>query len=340
MSRDEHPRATRRSRRWPSSRASSGRTARSRRATRRASTTARARCCSPRTTPSSDYGLTPRARVVAAAVAGVAPRIMGFGPAPAMRKVLALAGLTLADIDVIELNEAFAAQALAVTARSRLAGRRGARQSERRRDRARPSARRERRAAGDDGALPAAAHRRPLRAVHDVHRRRAGHRDDHRARLIGQRGRHDRMTSRSRMTRSTDVPRRATDMSDVVGYRRPYLDTQPDVSVSRLRSTIKRAPSQPLVLLPHTLSEVDRARCSAPIDIEPDDHDLTAAARGRADRRAHRRLADACSTRTPGRSRNALIEIWQANARRTLSRMRSTITMRRSIPISPAAAAR
>ncbi len=61
------------------------------------------------------HGLTPRARVVAAAVAGVAPRIMGFGPAPAMRKVLALAKLTLGEMDVIELNEAFAAQALAVT---------------------------------------------------------------------------------------------------------------------------------------------------------------------------------------------------------------------------------
>jgi len=61
------------------------------------------------------HGLTPRARVVAAAVAGVAPRIMGFGPAPAMRKVLARAKLTLADMAVIELNEAFAAQALAVT---------------------------------------------------------------------------------------------------------------------------------------------------------------------------------------------------------------------------------
>jgi hypothetical protein len=60
-------------------------------------------------------GLTPRARVVAGAVAGVAPRIMGFGPAPAMRKVLALAKLELSDMDVIELNEAFAAQALAVT---------------------------------------------------------------------------------------------------------------------------------------------------------------------------------------------------------------------------------
>ena len=60
------------------------------------------------------HGLTPRARVVAMATAGVAPRIMGMGPAPATRKVLALAGLTLADLDVIELNEAFAAQGLAV----------------------------------------------------------------------------------------------------------------------------------------------------------------------------------------------------------------------------------
>ena len=61
------------------------------------------------------HGLTPQARIVASAVAGVAPRIMGMGPAPATRKVLAKAGLDLKQIDVIELNEAFAAQALAVT---------------------------------------------------------------------------------------------------------------------------------------------------------------------------------------------------------------------------------
>jgi 3-oxoadipyl-CoA thiolase len=61
------------------------------------------------------HGLTPRARIVASAVAGVAPRIMGFGPAPATKKALALAGLSIGDMDVIELNEAFAAQALAVT---------------------------------------------------------------------------------------------------------------------------------------------------------------------------------------------------------------------------------
>jgi len=60
------------------------------------------------------HGLMPKARVVAAAAAGVAPRIMGMGPAPATRKVLAKAGLQLSQMDVIELNEAFASQALAV----------------------------------------------------------------------------------------------------------------------------------------------------------------------------------------------------------------------------------
>ena len=55
-----------------------------------------------------------RARVIATAMDGVAARIMGIGPAPAVRKALAKAGLTIADMDVIELNEAFAAQALAV----------------------------------------------------------------------------------------------------------------------------------------------------------------------------------------------------------------------------------
>jgi len=60
------------------------------------------------------YGLTPKARVVGMATAGLAPRIMGYGPTPAVRKLLAQTGLTLEQIDVIELNEAFAAQGLAV----------------------------------------------------------------------------------------------------------------------------------------------------------------------------------------------------------------------------------
>ena len=59
-------------------------------------------------------GLTPRARILGAAVAGVPPRIMGIGPAPATEKLLRRLGLKLTDFDVIELNEAFAAQGLAV----------------------------------------------------------------------------------------------------------------------------------------------------------------------------------------------------------------------------------
>ncbi|WOE32599.1 MULTISPECIES: 3-oxoadipyl-CoA thiolase [unclassified Acinetobacter] len=61
------------------------------------------------------YALKPRAKVIASCVVGVEPRIMGFGPAPAIEKLLAQSGLNLAQMDVIELNEAFAAQALAVT---------------------------------------------------------------------------------------------------------------------------------------------------------------------------------------------------------------------------------
>ncbi|WP_428610633.1 3-oxoadipyl-CoA thiolase [Sedimenticola sp.] len=60
------------------------------------------------------FGLTPKARVVAATAVGVEPRIMGFGPAPASRKLLQMTGLTIEQMDVIELNEAFAAQGLAV----------------------------------------------------------------------------------------------------------------------------------------------------------------------------------------------------------------------------------
>ncbi|MDO5647582.1 3-oxoadipyl-CoA thiolase [Paracoccus sp. (in: a-proteobacteria)] len=66
-------------------------------------------------TAAQAQGLTPLARVVAATSAGVAPRVMGYGPVPAIQKLLAQTGLTLADMAVIELNEAFAAQALAVT---------------------------------------------------------------------------------------------------------------------------------------------------------------------------------------------------------------------------------
>ena len=62
-----------------------------------------------------EHGLTPRARVVGSAAAGVAPRVMGLGPIPATERLLARTGLAIGDVDIIELNEAFAAQALAVT---------------------------------------------------------------------------------------------------------------------------------------------------------------------------------------------------------------------------------
>jgi acetyl-CoA C-acetyltransferase len=61
-----------------------------------------------------EYGLTPRARIVGMATAGVAPRVMGIGPAPATKKLLAQLGMTIDQMDIIELNEAFASQALAV----------------------------------------------------------------------------------------------------------------------------------------------------------------------------------------------------------------------------------
>ncbi|WP_166268833.1 3-oxoadipyl-CoA thiolase [Marinobacter caseinilyticus] len=67
-------------------------------------------------------GVAPRARIVAAAIAGVDPKVMGFGPVPASEKALARAGLTLKDMDVIEINEAFAAQVLGCTTRLGLAG--------------------------------------------------------------------------------------------------------------------------------------------------------------------------------------------------------------------------
>ena len=125
------------------------------------------------------HGLTPRARVVGMATAGVPPRIMGIGPAPATQKVLALTGLSLAQLDVIELNEAFAAQGLAVLRQL------GLQDDD---PRVNPwggaialghPAGCQRRTPGDHRGKPAAQHRRPLRAVHHVHRRRPGHCADH-----------------------------------------------------------------------------------------------------------------------------------------------------------------
>ena len=127
------------------------------------------------------HGLTPRARVLGAAVAGVPPRIMGIGPAPASRKLMARLGLAIGDFDVIELNEAFASQALAVLRASALPddaphvnpnggaialghplGMSGARLAA-------------------TATLELEQARRKAGAVHDVHRRRAGDRARDRA---------------------------------------------------------------------------------------------------------------------------------------------------------------
>ena len=151
-------------------------------------------------------GLTPRARILGMATAGVAPRIMGIGPAPATQKLLARLGMTLDQFDVIELNEAFASQGIAVLRKLGHRGRRCPRQSERRRHRARSSARRFRRAARHDRHVRTRAPQRPVRAVHDVHRRGTGHRHRDRARLRrgdhGARSRQDRRESGASTIRS------------------------------------------------------------------------------------------------------------------------------------------
>ena len=124
-------------------------------------------------------GLKPMARLVAYGHAGIDPKIMGLGPVSAVKRALAKAGLKLDQMDVIESNEAFAAQALGVSkelgmnpeeGQSRTAApwRSGTRS-------ARPAH------PHGEGDVRAPPHRRPLRAHHDVHRRRAGHRGDHRA---------------------------------------------------------------------------------------------------------------------------------------------------------------
>ena len=111
---DEHPRATSLEALGEAQADRPRRTARSPPATPRASTTARPRSSSPREEAAKRNGLTPRARVLGAAVAGVPPRIMGIGPAPASEKLMKRLGLKIGDFDVIEFNEAFAAQGLAV----------------------------------------------------------------------------------------------------------------------------------------------------------------------------------------------------------------------------------
>jgi acetyl-CoA C-acetyltransferase len=126
-------------------------------------------------------GIKPLARIVSWATAGVDPALMGTGPIPASRLALKRAGWTVGDLDLIEANEAFAAQALRRRQGSRARSRQG--QCQRRRDRAGSPDRRVRRAGPGDSAARARQARRAARAGDAVHRRRHGHRDVRRARL-------------------------------------------------------------------------------------------------------------------------------------------------------------
>ena len=119
-----------------------------------------------------ELGREPLARIVSSASAGVDPAVMGIGPVPSTRKALERAGLEPKDIDLVELNEAFASQVLASHARARLRPRPPER--ERRRDRPRPPARLLGRAPDRHAGPRAAPPRRPLRRGDDVHRRGPG----------------------------------------------------------------------------------------------------------------------------------------------------------------------
>ena len=121
VSRDEHPRADTSAEALAKLRpAFKRRAGRSRPATAPGSTTGRRRSCSWRPGAPASLGLKPLARVVSTAVAGVDPAVMGIGPVPATRKALERAGIGIEDLDIIELNEAFASQSLAVIDELRL----------------------------------------------------------------------------------------------------------------------------------------------------------------------------------------------------------------------------
>ena len=125
-------------------------------------------------------GLTPLVRIRATAVAGVEPSVMGTGPVPATQKALQRAGLALSDIEFVELNEAFAAQALACV-RAEIG--RSQAQHPRRIDRDRPSFGSQRRPHCHHAYPCHGRSRRDARARHHVHRCGTGHRHDLRTRL-------------------------------------------------------------------------------------------------------------------------------------------------------------
>ena len=132
-------------------------------------------------TKAKELGLTPRARIVTAATYGNEPEYMGVAPIGAIKKVLDRAGMTIDDVDAVELNEAFAAQVIPIMDRVRHPAREA--QHPRRRDRPRPPVRDDRRPDHGHPAQRDGDRRPPVRPGDDVRRRRPGQGDDRRAGL-------------------------------------------------------------------------------------------------------------------------------------------------------------
>ena len=132
-------------------------------------------------TKANELGITPIARIVSSGVTGLDPEIMGLGPIEASRQAIERAGMTIDDIDLVEINEAFAAQIIPSARRSRDRLRQA--QRERRRDPARPPVRHDRRPHHDHAAQRPRGRRQDDRPRDDVRRRRPGHGHDRRAPL-------------------------------------------------------------------------------------------------------------------------------------------------------------
>ena len=126
-------------------------------------------------TRAAELGLTPLARIVSTGVSGLSPEIMGLGPVEASRRALALAGMSIGDMDLVEINEAFAAQV--IPSYQDLGHRPRPAQRARRRDRARPPVRLDRRPDHHHAAQRPAERRQGVRPRDDVRRRRPGHGD-------------------------------------------------------------------------------------------------------------------------------------------------------------------
>lgn len=239
------------------------------------------------------HGLTARARVLGMASAGVAPRVMGIGPVPAVRKLVERLGLAVTDFDVIELNEAFASQGLAVLRELGIAD--------------------DAPQVNPNGGAIALGHplgmsgaRLVLTALHQLEKPVAAKAWRPCASVWAK-----AWPWRSNAF-ETHKNKEDCSMSDKPGYRRPQAGTQPDYLHPAYQSTNLRSPSKPLVFLPHSLSEITGPTIGAE-RVNEKDNDLTAQHEGEPQGERiiiHGRVLDENGLPVPG----ILVEIWQANA--------------------------